>query len=87
MSLAIDPERIDALLLADGWHQVQRGTVHFDAFEYVYLDDSYCAQPKAETTGLTWVEIIAVPGGEPLKFRLFAPLNTIFAVRYGDDER
>ena len=36
MSLAINPDKVVAVLLADGhWHSVERGTFDLDAYEYV----------------------------------------------------
>jgi hypothetical protein len=35
MSLAIDPESVSAVLMADGWHEIERGTFRLDAYEYL----------------------------------------------------
>ena len=35
MSLAIDPESVGAVLLADCWHEVERGTFRLDSYEYL----------------------------------------------------
>jgi hypothetical protein len=35
MSLAIDPARINRVLLADGWHSCVQGSFDLDAYEYI----------------------------------------------------
>ncbi len=35
MSLAIDVEHIDEVLLPDGWHTVGRGSFALDAYEFI----------------------------------------------------
>jgi hypothetical protein len=36
MSLAIDVDRVSAVLLADGWHEVAAGSFTLDSYEYVW---------------------------------------------------
>lgn len=38
MSLAINPDFVVAILLADGWHDVTMGSFYLDSFEFVYPD-------------------------------------------------
>lgn len=78
MSLAIDVDRIDAILLADGWHYVHDASVAFDAFEFVWKVDGEIvdsAQPNAESTGITWNELEV-----GIVRRFFAPLNAVLAL-------
>lgn len=82
MSLAINPNKVTAILLADGWHPVAQGSLAFDAFEFV--EDGYgSAQPRAESTGLEWHEPINPLNPDSSSWTMFAPLNAVLAVRYG----
>lgn len=36
MSLAIDADRVTHVLLADGWHQAERGSFGIDSYEFRY---------------------------------------------------
>jgi hypothetical protein len=38
MSLAIDTDDVQAVLLADGWHRVEVQSFDLDAYEYVWRD-------------------------------------------------
>ena len=35
MSLAIDPVDVEAILLGDRWHEIERGTFILDSYEFV----------------------------------------------------
>jgi hypothetical protein len=36
MSLAIDVDIIEKVLLSDGWHEVADGSLQVDAYEYIH---------------------------------------------------
>jgi hypothetical protein len=36
MSLAIDTETVTGVLLADGWHNVRKGTFDLDSYEFLW---------------------------------------------------
>lgn len=36
MSLAIDVDKVKAVLLADGWHEVQNDSFALDSYEYLW---------------------------------------------------
>jgi hypothetical protein len=38
VSLAIDIDKVSALLLADGWHEVVDDSFYIDAYEYISKD-------------------------------------------------
>ena len=68
MSLAIDVNGVDAVLLLDGWHQVANASFDVDAYEYaaggrMLLEGGTVA--GVPTTGATWKEpdgaIVACP--------------------------
>jgi hypothetical protein len=41
MSLAIDVDRINRVLLADGWHAVKGGSFDLDSYEYIDVGPEY----------------------------------------------
>ena len=43
MGLAIREQEVVAVLLADGWHEVDRGSFSIDAYEYIHDDGSLAA--------------------------------------------
>ena len=83
MSLYINPGKVTAVLLADGWHDVADDSFDLDAYEYVephpdpgrdgliLLGGGQCA--GVPSTGFVFAE---VGGGY-----LFGPLTSIVAVR------
>lgn len=71
MSLWIKVEKIDGVLLADGWHDIKVGSFYCDAFEL--MEDSYSSQPKHESTGFGAISVDGV--------KFYAPLSSILAVR------
>jgi len=94
MSLAIDVDKITGVLLADGWHVVDKNregksTFGIDSYEYLW----YCREDKydpevllgggrdSHTTayGAHWEE----RGG----VEMFCPITSILAVHYGDSKR
>jgi hypothetical protein len=43
MSLALREQDVVAVLLADGWHEVEPGSFFIDAYEYIHDDGSLSA--------------------------------------------
>lgn len=91
MSLAIDPGEVTAVLLVDGWHEVEPGSFYLDSYEFAEPGDNghilhgggdsgICAVGFACTT------VLSPLGGEieiPLSFAstISGPLTSILAVR------
>lgn len=81
MSLMIDVDRVRAVLLIDGWHEVEmvdeRSTFDLDAYEY-HQDKRMLLKGGMEklipSTGATWKE--------PLLGQVYCPLTSVLAVRY-----
>ena len=85
MSLAIDVDRVTAVLLVDGWHTVVADSFELDAYEYVREIE----QPE----GTVWPAGVRLGGGQdaliPMigatwfegDFRLYCPLTAILAVK------
>jgi hypothetical protein len=48
MSLAIDVDRVAAVLLADGWHTVSNDSFELDAYEYLQHDDEDVGTPGGQ---------------------------------------
>jgi hypothetical protein len=68
MSLAIDINKIDRVLLLDGWHEVAGASFDLDAYEYADEGRMLLGGGKVAgvpTTGATWREpdgtVIACP--------------------------
>lgn len=66
MSLAIDVDRVDMVLLADGWHVCEpckndreRSSFDIDSYEFIY-HDNLCYASSGVTgvcsTGASWIE-------------------------------
>lgn len=81
MSLAIDVDLVDAVLLADGWHPVNKASFTLDAYEYRegsinLLGGGQCAQ--ITSVGFTFLE--RLDSGSIA--RVFGPLTSVLAVQY-----
>jgi hypothetical protein len=68
MSLAIDVNKVDRVLLIDGWHEVANASFTLDAYEYAEEDRMLLKGGKVAgvpTTGATWTEpdgtVVACP--------------------------
>jgi hypothetical protein len=67
MSLNIDVDKVEAVLLVDGWHRVVKGTFELDAYEYSDQGNTVLSGGNVQgvpSTGATWKEgdsIIACP--------------------------
>lgn len=87
MSLAIDIDRIEAVLLADGWHIIAPKSFELDAYEYIreadrdptksgtslWLRFGVGQSPLVPSTGFEFIEAGFVVAG---------PITAILAVRY-----
>ncbi len=68
MSLAIDVNRVDQVLLADGWHRVANRSFDLDAYEFMHEDRAVLTGGQVSlvpSTGATWAEadgsVVACP--------------------------
>jgi hypothetical protein len=92
MSLAIDVDKVEAVLLADGWHEVifyeGKSSFTLDAYEFVRNTEKE-TNPRIDVSG--WkVEGVPstvacwdglVPGRRDQICRVYAPLTSILAIR------
>ena len=75
MSLHIDTKKVEAVLLADGWHQVQARTFRMDSYQYVEGEREVPSGGSGVPfTGGTWME----PNGTVVA----CPVTAILAVRW-----
>lgn len=79
MSLALDIDRVNSVLLADGWHVVEplpKGVSSFvlDAYEYVWSGDPDESYQDREGSKLGWR---CHSGGEVLA----GPMSSLLAVK------
>ena len=77
MSLAIDVDIIEKVLLSDGWHEVAGGSVQVDAYEYIR--GGRAVLPAGQVHGLT-------PTGaqwrEPSGSMVACPITAVLAVMW-----
>ncbi len=82
MSLAINTDHVEAVLLADGWHKVKGQSFDLDAYEYVASDaeknrlllgGGVEKEAGIPATGAIWQE----PDGKLIA----CPLTAVLAVR------
>lgn len=74
MSLRISVEKVYAVLLADGWHDVAGASFNLDTYEYFRGDQRVLESgPGGSSTGFGFRE----PSGN----HLYGPLTAILAVR------
>ena len=101
MSLCIDVDRVRAVLLADGWHDVATegqcrlsqssiSTFEIDAYEFVQQgghDRLLGGQEKhVAATGFAFTERVPAQEGDPYEYRaVFGPLTAILAVAYSQE--
>ncbi len=93
MSLWIDQSKVTAILLADGWHDVEDFSI--DAYEFgsgsidvprersVYDDGAgFCATERISVNRLTATELLAGASAPPKPSeRLTGPMSSILAIR------
>lgn len=81
MSLAINPNRVTMILLQDGeWHRVERGSLIFDACEFVHGDDGPAASLGPGFRFTVFDEDEAIPW----TVRVTGPISSIQAVQTSD---
>jgi len=76
MSLAIDVDKVEAVLLADGWHLVAEKSFDLDAYEFHHEKSFILKGGEVEgvpSTGAAWKE---ADGS-----RVYCPITAIQAVR------
>jgi len=83
MSLKINIDSVDGVMLADGWHKVDKNSFEMDSYEFSGEKDSVeqgdrrlsgGREKLVPATGATWTE----PDGT----KIFCPTTAILAVRY-----
>ncbi len=77
MSLAIDTDSVEAVLLADGWHEVHGHSFDLDDYEFVSEGRTRGGSSGVSSTGFEFVEAVGGPG-----YKLTGPLSAIVAVRH-----
>ena len=78
MSLAINVDAVTHVLLADGWHAVDKVSFDLDAHEYLHDGHAVYAggdHPTVPHTGARWVESNGT--------QMVCPLTSILAVKIG----
>lgn len=78
MSRPIDIDRVEAVLLADGWHQVFPETFDLGAYEFVQLTGD---DPSVLYEGGTGFGFSEQDGTTELR-RITGPVSSVLAVRY-----
>jgi hypothetical protein len=87
MSLAINIDAVDGVLLADGWHKIHKNSFEIDAYEFLRGGSSENEKPRLAggqealipAAGATWTESDGT--------QIFCPLTAVLAVRYGRKSR
>lgn len=81
MSLLIDVDKVEAVLLPDGWHEIKVGSLLFDAYEFVWWGDepdyqrvAQSDQPKDCHTGFSFLT-------RPEEERYYGRIDAIICVR------
>ena len=75
MSLAIDVDKVSAVLLADGWHKMADQSFDLDAYEYVHGSETIHKGGQADVTSTGFT--LKDDGG----YIMYGPLTAILAVR------
>jgi len=88
MSLAIDIEKINGVLLADRWHEVVNNSFDTDAYEFMQDGKTLIGGgqiPGVSATGATWLELFknaSEDGGiEEYVMQVCVPFTSILGVR------
>lgn len=76
MSLNIDAQDVQEVLLHDGWHEVAKGSFGFDAYEVVEAEDEHIAlwQPDDCATGFSFLT-------RDTEVEIVGPMTSILALR------
>jgi hypothetical protein len=77
VSLAIDTDSVEAVLLADGWHEVHGNSFDLDFFEFVYEERTRGGISGVSSMGFEFFEAAGGTG-----YKLAGPLSAIVAVRH-----
>ena len=77
MSLAIDVDIIEKVLLSDGWHEVADGSFQVDAYEYIHGGRAVLSAGQAQ--GLTST---GAQRREPSGTMVACPITAILAVMW-----
>jgi hypothetical protein len=76
MSLRIDVDKVDQVLLSDGWHKVDGRSFSLDAYEFVDQNETVFTggqDDRISSTGAQW--------NEPDGTKIACPLNSVTAVK------
>jgi hypothetical protein len=78
MSLLIDVDKVGAVLLADGWHEVADKSFNFDSYEFACRGETihYGGESDVCGTGFSFRE-----GDGMLGWSVTGPLTAILAVK------
>lgn len=86
MSLAIDVNKVEEVLLADGWHRVVSDTFELDSYEYVSASGptQFAGGQEAAISGMGFTFTEQLPAGAQAmgrRTKIKGPLSAILAVR------
>lgn len=84
MSLAIQTDRIAAVLLADGWHECVIGSFDVDAYEYMWGDELLHGGGNSGVcaTGVAFKKVMSAKSYA----MVYTPLTAILGVRFQHDD-
>ena len=74
MSLGIQIDKVTAVLLADGWHDVRDQSFEIDAYEFLRGKEIRRQVSGISSTGATWL------GTDDRQ--VYCPLENVIAVKY-----
>lgn len=74
MSLAIDVDKVSAVLLADGWHEVTGASFDIDSYEFLHQD---VLLHGGGSSGVCAAGFVFTSGD----ITMYGPLTAILAVR------
>jgi hypothetical protein len=85
MSLAIEIDQIEEVLLSDGWHRVVPGTLELDAYEYVSTGGPVLFKGgqdnSVSATGFTFLEQLSAAYMAGKRRKIKGPLSAILGIR------
>ena len=95
MSLAINIDKVNRVLLSDGWHDVYDESFTLDAYEYLWFPNEDTTSMDAEivhgggqsgvcATGFAFISMIKLEEGINQKVKRSGPLTAIQAVETRD---
>ena len=82
MSLAIEVDYVRAVLLADGWHEVEEQSFYLDRFEFVWGVDAEGKANVMHAAGSDGISVMGFSLVDEDGTRIAGPLSSIIAVRY-----